>query len=259
MPRLWKVALAAATLLAGTTPAAEAQLAYGTTGTEIFTFDFGTGVKTTLGPSGTSFLEGLALAPGGTLYATASNGRLYTINTTTGAGTLVGNTGLGNVEGLDFLGNTLLATNFDDPYTLYSLDLATAAPTPLVSGDVPIDLVRSLAVRDATTGYASSSNNLFRVDLTTGAMTDLGPTGAFIAALDFLGDGNLYAFAIDGTALRIDPTTGDATSLGFGTASTVVGMTAAVGTSAVPEPATVTLVAVGMAVVGVGAARRRTS
>src|SRR5437764_12573107 len=147
----------------------------------LVTVDLATNTPATIGTSG-QFLEGLAISPGGGLFATGSSGNLYTLNSSTGAATLVGSTGKGNIEGLDFNGSTLLGVTFTSTPTVFSINTGTAATTDIITaagsvGGVP----RALAVLNANTVYlaaGSSGYQLYTLNLTTGAVALIGTIGS---------------------------------------------------------------------------------
>lgn len=109
-----------------------------------------------------------------------------------------------------------IARGPDDPTALLRTDLRTG-----LSGVIaPITLngtrvwASSLAIDDAGLGWVTYDNALYRIDLTTGALTPVVTiTGASVAGLTLNPvDGQFYA--TDGfTIYRLDPTTGVATAV----------------------------------------------
>jgi hypothetical protein len=225
--------------------------------------DLTSGTATTIGSTGTNFLEGLAIAPSGILYATDTSGSLYTLNTSTGAATLVGTTALGNVEALDFVGSALVGLSFTATTpTLFSLNTATAAVTNLVTLTSSLSgSPRALAAYDSNTAYvaadASGGANLYTVNMTTGAVTlvglmsGVGSSGQF-AAMDFAANGNLYGLDNNGAIWSINPSTAAVTLLGNTGSQFWLDMTI----QSVPEPSTYALLALGLGLI-VWVRRRR--
>jgi hypothetical protein len=105
--------------------------------------DLQTGVATQISNAVPSNIDGLALTPGGTMYAYQTGGQLYTIDPATGATTTVGplNQIAGVYAGMEHqaVDNKLL-TAIDS--TLYTIDPATGAAT--VVGPIGFDKVSGL-------------------------------------------------------------------------------------------------------------------
>jgi DNA-binding beta-propeller fold protein YncE len=157
----------------------------------------------TIGYGGTA---ALALSPSGTLYGMVGNPflvsqQLATIDRATGSTTPFGVT----VPGL-----AVMAMGFSHDGTLYAIGNCNPNLTsPVGAGCTPV----------GTTNY----NALYTVDVTTGAFTLIGPTGAPLYFMDlaFDRDGNLYGVTSDffpsqgdlATLYRIDRATGAATKI----------------------------------------------
>ena len=112
------------------------------------------------------------------------------------------------------------------------------------------------AVIDSTTAYVTyrdinGDTNLGILDHSTSIITPIGALGSALGAgniiygLDIASDGNLYGVSIGGEVLRLDTTTGLATLI----SQTGINFRAlaAIPDAGVPEPATVALSAIGLA------------
>jgi hypothetical protein len=228
------------------------------------TIDLASATTTLIGSTGV-FFEGLALSPGGTLFGTDTTGNLWTINTTTAVPTLIGSTGLGDVEALAFVGNTLIAA--DDlaaGVSIYSLNTSTAAPTVLANTNPLVTDEGAAAMTDLNSntalfiaGYQGTPQTLDSVNLTTGATTVIGSTGLSpvnvqgIFGIAFSG-GTLYGVGDIGNEYTIDPATGVATPFAESSGDQffldlTIAPAAAPPATGIPEPATLTLLGLGLA------------
>jgi hypothetical protein len=159
--------------------AAADQFGFAVDNTEsLFSVDLTTATATPIGSTG-QFLQGLAVSPSGGLFGTDYLGNLFSVSKATGAATLIGSTGVGDIEGLSFRGTTLIGTDFSNlggPTTVYAIDTATAAATPITSfSQGP---VRAVALLNPNTIDVASdspvSQSLVSVNLLTGTNTSLG-------------------------------------------------------------------------------------
>lgn len=229
---------------------------------QLFSVDLTTHTATLLGSTQTSpsnyvDIDSLALSSNGTLYAADGSGILYTLDKTNGAATEVGNTGLGAVRGMHFLGGTLLGMNTNNPTTIYSLDTSTANPTAFISfAQGP---ARALTFSDGNTALVPSDTptapSLVAVNLTTGGTTVLGTINTLsnsLAAMDFDGSlTTLYGLDNLGNEYTINPLNGNATLLGnTGGSYFYTDLAIAPFQQSTPEPATLALLASGLAAVG---------
>ncbi|HRY16744.1 MAG TPA: hypothetical protein P5330_12840, partial [Candidatus Competibacteraceae bacterium] len=211
----------------------------------IYSVDFANGATCLIGNAGSiaiiSTMESLALSPSGVLYAVTTSGDLYSIDKDTAASTLIGNTGH-NMAGLDFSGATLLGTQWvpgQTPAAVYEINTSTGGATLVqtssaISGGALFQSA-ALAVENANTvqllAYQDISNRnqgvLAAMDLSSGAATIAGATVNDVYAMDYLGDGHLYALGRDGAMYRVNPATGAMTSIGDTGNQVWTGMTAA--------------------------------
>lgn len=261
-----RIAVFAVLLFTGwTTTAVAAPFGFASAaGGGLYTIDFGAGSATLIGNTGQSLMESLAINGAGQLFGANSGGILFSINTATAAATMIGNTGLGNIEALDFNGNTLLGSNFSATPTVYSFNTSTAAATSVATASIATGAVRSGALLTANTMFLFGDGTggctlqcLYQINLTTGATVLLGqPSGpgatSIISGLDLASDGLFYGVNTGGTIFSFNGMTGVTTAKGE---SGVFFLGLATPAAAVPEPATLLLVATGLG----AAVRRRTA
>jgi len=166
----------------------------------------------------------LAVAPDNTIYV-ISNTVIYTASSTDGHVTKVGSLAACGMKGVAL--TTLPSGDIwtgDFNGSLCKIDVS--GPTPVVGAPVKMannmalagDLV---AVDDGTvfgTAYnlsssAASNNSLVKIDVTTGAVTMVGPTGQGNLFGTSFANGKVIGFTHDGSGkvISIDPTTGAAT------------------------------------------------
>ncbi len=247
--------------LAAALPAVRAQVTvfaidYSSGNSNLYSINSTTWSATLVGSTG-QYLEGLAISPGGQLFATSSGGALFSINPTTGASTLIGNTGRGNIEGIDFNGNTLLGVSFTGMPVVFSIDTSTGATTDIVTLSSNPGTVRAIAVMDSNTLFVRGDGppiNLDSVNLTTGAVTSIGSPvlNGSLYAMDFSTNGTLIGFDSDGSVWSLNTTTAATTLLGNTGGQLWLDMTI----QAIPEPSTYVLLALGTGLLGIAYRRR---
>ncbi|MBN8891950.1 MAG: hypothetical protein BGP12_01745 [Rhodospirillales bacterium 70-18] len=237
----------------------------GNAGAALFTIDSSTGAGTLVGNFGHADTYSLAFDPGNTLYAIVDSyntSTLATVDTTTGAATPIGSgTNIADLMAMVFAPDgTLYAASWGTD-SLYTMDPTTGAAT--VIGALGFSGVMDLAFDGSGTLYGiasmGSSSALYTIDPATGAGTmattasnnclmslTIDPTARFLSTDYCVGNSPLY---------QVDPSTGTVTSLGDTGIASPMGLTYRGVATAVPEPASMALLAAGLA--GLTALRRK--
>jgi hypothetical protein len=167
----------------------------------------------------------LAVAPDNTIY-TVTNKALYTVSAATGAATMVGSTsacGTQTVALTTLPNGQIWAGDFKG--ALCQIDISTTPPTvkpPVTMGSgmaLSGDLVAlgdgtiygtAYKLTDAAGMGTQASNVLVKLDVTTGAVTQMGATGfPKLFGVSFA-ENKVFGFSHDGTGhvVTIDPMTG---------------------------------------------------
>jgi hypothetical protein len=224
-------------------PAAEAGKIYTShgMGASLGVLDTATGEFTDVGPyelPESSGMTATAFSPDGTLYgmvqgfgARGGKSRLVVIDTETGKATPIGLANPINAVSLDIAPDgTAYIAGFDLPAfgmkgdpNLYSIDTATGQLTSI--GNTGIDRIMDFAFDSAGTMWATTGNELYTIDTSTGASAHIASISgvdtvtndpnAEIMGIMFGENGALYATAfIEGSPLfTIDTHTGHATAV----------------------------------------------
>jgi hypothetical protein len=242
------------------------------------THDFGTlnlatGAFTHIAFTAQNF-ESITVTPDRTLYGEADNGHLYIINPATGATTQVGTAtapeavlGLAAQSNTTLLGTTI-GTNRDPTHPrFYSIPANGADLTSLGAFSVGIYIQGSGALAFGPSGvlyynahradfvFGDEYTDLFSVNPANGTLTEIGRSVGVFGILGLLFDGTTF-FGVDTSTLAppgiytINTTTGTATLIGevSGLPTGYANAVAFIPPLAVPEPSTLALFGVGVAV-----------
>jgi len=171
----------------------------------LITVNPATGVGTEIGDLGAVatavHIADIAFRPSdGTLFATDGFAKVYTINTSTGAATFLGTCcGFDHGDALAFSGTTLYyaANNGGPTAQLFTVNQSTGAGTPVITltfgagfvGSDPrpngmkFDPATGTLFASIVTGSPGTAHYLGTINITTGAVTDLGTTVAGLDAI----------------------------------------------------------------------------
>jgi hypothetical protein len=202
-----------------------------------------TGAVSVIGATGLGNLAGVTAEFNGTVYATDLYNNLYSVNTTTGVASLIGPTGLP------------ICPSLISPVEVSDETLFTANGKLYATFD-GINLMNSTLV---------DSPELYQINPVTGVATMVGATALGLQAAVQI-NGTVYGLDFNPTGpnavLSLDLANGNTTFLNNYVSSPVAGGVnafAVTGVSPTPEPASFTLVGIGIAAVLVSRRRKRRS
>ena len=248
------------------------------------TMDLTTGAFNQIGSVISDPLGGLMPGSNGKLLSLSISGNLDSVNPATGAVSVIGATGLGNLAGVTAeLNGTVYATDLYN--NLYSVNKTTGVASLIGSTGMPIcpSLISPVEVSDETLFAANGKlyatfdgvnlmdstlvdpPELYRINPVTGVATLVGPTALGLDAAVQI-NGTVYGFDFNpagpNAVLSLNLANGNTTFLNNYASSPVAGGVnafAVTGVSPTPEPASFTLVGIGIATVLVLKRRKRRS
>jgi hypothetical protein len=254
---------------------------YNTFTAQFGTMDLTTGTFSQIGPAIADPLEGLMPGPNGKLLSLSLSGNLDSVNPATGAVSVIGATGLGDLAGVaaEFNG-TVYATDLYNNF--YSVNTTTGVASLIGPTGLPIcpSLISPVEVSDEALFTANGklyatfdginlmnstlvdSPELYQINPVTGVATLVGPTALGLdAAVQINGTvyGLDFGYAGPNTVLSLNLASGSTTFLNDYVSSPVAGGVNSfdvVGVSPTPEPASIALVGIGIALVACGRRRR---
>lgn len=209
---------------------------------QLGTVDVATGAATVIGNMGSAMTD-IAFDPSGNLYGITFD-TLFSIDPTTAVATAIGSLGISaNSLVFDAAGTLYTANN-----ALYTINTTTGAASLVGNGGAAYSSSGDLAFISGQLYLSSlTGDKLLTLDTSTGVGTDIGNIG-FSSVYGLATDNNVDLYGLTGTTvLQIDPTTGAGTALvnytggGLGDA-----WGSAFRTEAVPEPATLALLGLGL-------------
>lgn len=220
---------------------------------DLYLLDINTGVVNNIGAINTvggAHIQSLALSSTGELYAGDDKGRIYELNTSNAGVIRSAQTPMAAIMGMDFDGG--LAVGTDDSPTSFqaSFDLSLGGfgnITPFSLASATNGIAHSLAFYAPGQAYTANEGfvpksvwdmNVFS-GFTTPEFLDTAPD--FFRALDYGSDGKLYGLHMSGKHILIDTTLQTTTMIYNSGQQDWTAMTA------VPEPATIGAIGVGIA------------
>jgi len=220
-------------------------MGYSAGDSQVYSINFTTHALTNLGPSGVSGFRSMDLRPNyNDLYVATNFGGIYNVDLVSGLAHEVVNTSNTGLDNISFNASGQLYAAGNLVGGLASIDLNTGALTTINSLPWIYTSVAAFAIDGANTAIAwdSSVEWLFEVDLSNGITTSIGHLPGAFGAFDFGPDGTLYAMesytVTSGHLYSIDINTLSRSGY-FGEFLYENGL------AIVPEPATLSLLALG--------------
>jgi hypothetical protein len=249
------------------------------------TVDLTTGAFNQIGHAIADPLAGLVPGSNGKILSISASGNLDSVNPATGAVSVIGATGLGNLAyTIAELNGTVYATDLKS--NLYTVNTTTGAASLIGYTGIPIcpsltnpnEVSDEALFADGGKLYATfdgvnlntlasvDSPELYQINPATGVATLVGPTALGLDAVVQL-NGTVYGldfgfYAGSNTVLSLNLANGNTTFLNDYVSSAAPGGVNSFdvfGASPTPEPASFTLVGIGIAAVLVSKLRRRRS
>lgn len=156
-----------------------------------------------------SFASSGTFGAGGVFYLTTVTSGLFTVNIATGVPTFVAPLSVANLNGISY--NSVNGLYYAvDATNLYTVDVATGTCTLVGSMGVAGSLFIDIAINCAGEAYSYNlgDDSGYRINLTTGAATLLGPLGFDANFGQGMGfdkqDGTLYLMAFNNTAFLME-------------------------------------------------------
>lgn len=199
----WKRWIGLIVALAGPLMASAQEYGYthGDSSGTLYRVEIPSGSAAPVGDSGGGF-RSFALSPEGLLFGLSFDGALHLVDTVTGGTTNNGTIAVQPGEyptGLAFdrHGRLLVLANAHPQSALYEVDPESATANFLLWIDS--DMVTSIAISGPTCYASTSWGNLFTVDLSTGATSELpGSSGGYYTSVDDLGfDGSGQLWGVE--------------------------------------------------------------
>jgi len=177
-------------------------------------------VLNVIGSYSTAFLAAGCWADGQWYVSPYGTGVLYTVDTTTGVLTMIGGSVANGYTGLAYTAGQMYGVTWaGSAAMLYTVDKATGTSTLIGSCGYYLFIDMCIDKEGVCYGHDIIYDQICKIDLTTAAVTVVGPTGIYCnyaqgMSYDLTGDqGYLAAYTYGGGLYKFDKTTGTATSV----------------------------------------------